>query len=155
MRRRPRLTTLAALGLLVAVGLLAAACGGSGDAPALSDVRIGRPAGPNGAMYLTAEGYGTVDKLTGATTDVADSVETHESFMGADGTMGMRPLDGFDLPADGALVLEPGGLHLMLINVDRLDVGDKVKVTLHWESAEDMEVEAEVVDPADAGQGGQ
>jgi copper(I)-binding protein len=37
----------------------------------------------------------------------------------------------------------------MLIDVEPLDEGDRVTVTLHWESAGDMEVEAEVVSPAE------
>jgi copper(I)-binding protein len=51
--------------------------------------------------------------------------------------------------AGSSLVFEPGGLHLMLLDVDRLEVGDIVVVTLNWQTAGDMEIEAEVVDPAE------
>jgi hypothetical protein len=82
-------------------------------------------------------------------TDVAASVEIHESSMGDDGAMSMQPVDRLDLPADDDLVLEPGGYHLMLLDVDRLEVGDTVEVTLSWEQAGDMTIEAEVVAPGD------
>lgn len=144
--RRSRLGTA-----LILLGLVAAACGGSSSEPILSDIRIGQPTGPNGALYFTADGYGTDDRLIGAETNVADHAEVHEAIMNDDGTMGMRHVDGLDLPADGTVVLEPGGYHIMLMDVDRLDIGARVKVTLQWENAGDIEIEAEVVDPADTG----
>ena len=69
--------------------------------------------------------------------------------MGSDGTMSMARIDRLDLPADGSLVLEPGGYHLMLVDADRLEVGETVEVTLIWETAGEMAVEAEVVDPGE------
>jgi copper(I)-binding protein len=80
---------------------------------------------------------------------VAASVELHETTMGSDGTMSMARIDRLDLPADGSLVLEPGGYHLMLVDADRLEVGETVEVTLIWETAGEMAVEAEVVDPGE------
>lgn len=136
---------------LVLLGLVAAACGGSSSEPTMSDIRIGQPTGPNGALYFTAEGYGTADRLIGASTDVADHTEVHETVMKEDGTMGMQHVEALDLPADGTLVLEPGAYHIMLMDVDRLDVGTLVEVTLQWEVAGDIEIQAEVVDPADTG----
>jgi hypothetical protein len=69
--------------------------------------------------------------------------------MGDDGSMRMRPVEALDLPADGTLILEPGGYHMMLINAARLEVGDTVDVTLVWETAGDMTIVAEVVEPGD------
>jgi copper(I)-binding protein len=63
--------------------------------------------------------------------------------------MGMRPLASLDLPAGETLTLEPGGLHVMLIDVTPLAEGERISVTLHWQMAGDLEVEAEVVSPAD------
>jgi copper(I)-binding protein len=37
----------------------------------------------------------------------------------------------------------------MLAGVDELEVGDTISVTLTWEVAGEMTVEAEVVDPSD------
>ncbi|HET8738628.1 MAG TPA: copper chaperone PCu(A)C [Acidimicrobiia bacterium] len=133
---------------LIASSLLVA-CSGDDGAPEISDVRIGQPTGPNAALYLTATSNGAPDRLLGATTSVAASVELHETTMGSDGTMSMARIDRLDLPADGSLVLEPGGYHLMLVDADRLEVGETVEVTLIWETAGEMAVEAEVVDPGE------
>ncbi len=133
------------------LAVVIAACGGGGAGGLeVTDVRIGQPTGPNAALYLTATNEGDVtDRLLGASTDAADAVELHETTMGDDGTMGMQPVDGIDLPVGDTLILEPGGYHLMLIGADRMEVGDAVDVTLTWEEAGDMTVEAEVVAASD------
>lgn len=138
--------------VVAAVALLAAACGGeSSGGLVVDDARIGQPTGPNAALYFVVNNdQDAADRLIGASTDAASAVELHETTMSDDGTMGMQPVDGLDVPADGTLTLEPGGLHLMLIDADRMDVGATVMVTLEWETAGDMTIEAEVVDPADA-----
>ena len=138
--------------LLAVAGMLLAACSGS-DSPTISDARMGQPTGPNGGVFFTAEGYGTADRLIGATTDVAREVQVHETLMNDDGTMGMNEIGAVDLPADGELVLEPGGLHLMLMDVDRLEVGEEIDMVLQWENAGDMEIRVEVVDPSETARG--
>ena len=65
------------------------------------------------------------------------------------GTMGMRHVESLDLSANGSLVLEPGGHHVMLMGVDRLEIGTMVDITLQWENAGDQVIQAEVVSPAD------
>ena len=115
----------------------------------VTDVRMGQPTGPNAAVYFTATSD-TTDTLLGAETEVAASVEMHETTMSDDGTMGMQPVAGLDLSPGQPLVLEPGGLHLMLIDVERFEVGDSVEVTLIWESSGEITVTAEVVAPEDA-----
>ncbi len=66
-----------------------------------------------------------------------------------DGTTGMRAIEALELPARETLVLEPGGLHLMLVEARRMEVGDTVEIVLRWEDAGEMSIEAEVVSPAD------
>jgi periplasmic copper chaperone A len=140
-----RLTNL--LGVVL-FGILATGCGSIPEGIAIDDARIGQPTGPNAALYLTATSEGGPDRLVAASTDVAAGVEIHRTTT-EDGVMNMQRIDGLDLPAGEALVLEPGGLHLMLLDVARLDVGAVVEVTLIWETAGKMTVEAEVVEPAD------
>jgi periplasmic copper chaperone A len=139
------LTTL--LGVVL-VGMLATGCGSSPGGIAIDDARVGQPTGPNAALYLTATSEGETDRLVAASTDVAAGVEIHQTTT-EDGVMSMQRIDGLDLPAGESLVLEPGGLHLMLLDVVRLDVGAVIEVTLIWETAGEMTVEAEVVEPAD------
>jgi copper(I)-binding protein len=138
--------------VFIALSVALTACGGSDSGLEVTDARIGEPTGPNAALYLTITDNADVgDVLEGATTDVAESVELHETIENDDGTMGMQPVDAqLEVGPGGTESLEPGGLHLMLIDVDRLEVGDTVTVTLRWQNAGDMDVEAEVVEPQDA-----
>lgn len=139
-----------ALAFVAVVALvLTAGCSGETDGLEISDARVGAPTGPNGAMYFTAKGSDEADSLRSASTDVANEVQIHETVMSDEGTMSMRSVHRLELPAGGQLVLEPGGYHLMLVQVDELEVGDTISVTLTWEVAGEMTVEAEVVDPSD------
>ncbi|MFZ0014304.1 MAG: copper chaperone PCu(A)C [Acidimicrobiia bacterium] len=132
----------------VAVAMAVAACGGGVDSLTVSDQRIGEPTGPNAAMYFTVESN-SADRLLEASTAVAASVQIHETVMDDHGAMGMHALDSLDVPADTEVVLEPGGTHLMLIDVDRLRVGESVEVVLTWENAGEMKLDVEVVEAAD------
>ncbi|HEX6302292.1 MAG TPA: copper chaperone PCu(A)C [Acidimicrobiia bacterium] len=58
-------------------------------------------------------------------------------------------IEALDIPSGGALVLESGGYHMMLIDVERLRPGDEVDVTLVWENGGEGTIAAEVIDPAD------
>ena len=129
--------------------VVAAGCGGGTAGLQISDARVGAPTGPNAAMYFTAKGADEADSLRSATTDVAGEIQIHETVVSDEGTMSMRSVPRLELPAGGQLVLEPGGYHLMLVQVDELEVGDTISVTLTWEVAGEMTVEAEVVDPSD------
>lgn len=137
--------------LLVALLALAfAGCGGDTDGGLnVSDVRVAEPTGPNAALYFTVTAD-TEDTLIGAETGVASVVHIHETVVGDDGTMGMQPVDSLDVLPGETLVLEPGGLHLMLIDAERLGVGDEVEITLIWASAGEQTVSAEVVEPGGA-----
>lgn len=117
--------------------------------PTTSEERIGMPTGPNAALYLTVDGYGVDDRLIEVLTDVAERVELHKTVTDGEGRSQMSMVDGFDLPADGSLVLEPGAGHVMLVGVDSLETGDHVEVTLVWEHAGEIVSEAEVVEPAE------
>lgn len=132
----------------IATGVLLTACGGAAGSPsiAVSDIRAPAPAGPNGAVYLTLRNDGDgADRLVSASSDVAGSVEIHESTM-ADGTMSMQQVDGVDIPAGGEAMLDTGGFHIMLIDVQEdLAEGDTFGLTLSFETSGDQTVEAEVV----------
>jgi periplasmic copper chaperone A len=138
------------MSLLAGAFALVLVVAGCSSSPSIevTEVRIGRPTGPNAALYLTVTSGGEEDSLVAASTEVADRVELHESSMSADGTMTMQPVESFPVPASGSLVLEPGGLHLMLVEVERLEVGDTVDVQLEFADAGTVDVTAEVVAPA-------
>jgi copper(I)-binding protein len=107
----------------------------------------------NGALYFTVQNNGKLpDTLMAADTTVAGEVELHESSM--DGNMmQMRPVSGVDVPAGEAVTLEPGGLHVMLIDLRQsLEVHDMVDVTLTFEKAGPVTVVARVARGSDVAQ---
>lgn len=83
--------------------------------------------------------------------DSADgSMEGMEGATGEDSSapeamMGMRELeDGLELPAGEEVSLEPGGYHIMLLELGQpITEGDTIPVTLEFENAGEVEVEAE------------
>lgn len=142
-----RLARLAILILgLVALGGLAG-CGGSGSI-AVSDAWARPSMGMDraGAAYLVITNEGDEDDvLLGATSPAAATVEVHETTMEGDGSMAMRPIESLAIPAGGTVRLEPGGYHMMLIELTgELAVGDEIEITLSFERAGEVTVSAEV-----------
>ncbi|MBN1966087.1 MAG: copper chaperone PCu(A)C [Anaerolineae bacterium] len=104
-------------------------------------------AGGVSAVYMTiANQGGAADRLVSAATDVAAVVEIHETTMDDAGVMRMRPLsDGLEIPANGSAELEPGGVHIMLMQLQQdLVAGETITLTLTFESGKTLTVEAEV-----------
>lgn len=104
--------------------------------------------GGMGVVYLTIENKGRdADRLLGAESAVADAVELHSAAMEG-GMATMQALkEGVAIPARGSLELEPGGLHIMLIRLNRhLDEGDSFKVNLLFENAGKIEIESLVAE---------
>ena len=166
--------TLARLALIAVVALLVAACGGGASGGITTSGPWARNAPKTagaGAAYVVITNNGsTADALVGASSDVATTVEVHETYAleaasmpaespaaggmespmasdaGMGGTvMGMRPIERLEIPAGGTVELKPGGYHIMLIELNReLKVGEQVEITLKFEKAGDVKVTAEV-----------
>jgi copper(I)-binding protein len=121
-----------------------------------------------GAVYLDITSDED-DALVGASVpaEIAGTVEVHETVvsdeeMGGDmtettmgedmgddgegmGSMTMREVESVELPAGETVSLEPGGFHIMLLDlVAPLEVGDSFEVTLTFESGAEQTVTAEV-----------
>lgn len=79
--------------------------------------------------------------IVGGTAEIAGMVEVHEVVM-VDGEMKMQPKDGGIVIAAGETVtLEPGGLHIMLMNLkSAILVGDKITFTIDLDGYEDQTV---------------
>jgi periplasmic copper chaperone A len=109
-----------------------------------------------GAGYLVIRNHGaTPDRLIGGAADFAANVSVHE--MSKDnGVMRMRELtSGLDIPANGQVVLSPGGYHLMFTGLKQpLKLGDSVKVSLTFEHAGTIAVEFAVGGIGASGPGG-
>lgn len=133
------------LSLLLTVVL--SACGSTSAAPTVTGAWVRPPMGADlpAAGYATIVGGSAADALLSASTPVATSVEVHETMAGASGMTGMQPVGRIDVPAGGTVKLEPGGYHLMLMGVkEELIVGGKVEITLTFEKAGRITVQAEV-----------
>jgi copper(I)-binding protein len=104
--------------------------------------------GPTSAAYMILKNSsGVADRLIKAQTDVVKTVEIHTTMKEGD-VMKMKPVEGIDIPANGQAKLEPGGFHVMLIGVTReLKAGDKIKLTLVFEKAGEIVLEAPVRAP--------
>ena len=103
----------------------------AGDIVKVTDawVRLPPPGAQIAAAYLTLESKQTLS-LSNVTSQAAEVVEMH-SMSTQNGVMQMRQLKALNLPAGKPLTLEPGGLHLMLINPKNpLKEGDKVPLLL-------------------------
>lgn len=105
----------------------------------------------NGAAYLRRiRNTGDApDRLIGASTPVARTVEIHRSVVDATQVMRMRAIDGIDLPPKVELQLRHGGeVHLMLIDRKRpLTEGDRFPLTLRFQKAGEREVTVWVQKP--------
>lgn len=92
------------------------------------------PMAKTGAVYMTISNDSTQDiRLVQAVTDasIAASVELHTVIKDGE-VMKMREVkDGIPVPAEGQVMLKPGGYHIMLIDlVSGLEVGEEVKLSL-------------------------
>ncbi|WP_062946999.1 copper chaperone PCu(A)C [Brachybacterium sp. sponge] len=91
-------------------------------------------------------------QLISASTPSAGMVELHETMGDGSGGMSMQEKEGgFPVPDGGELVLEPGGNHLMLMDLAApLQPGDEVELTLQCEDGTELVVTATVKDFAGA-----
>jgi copper(I)-binding protein len=81
---------------------------------------------------ITNRGNGTIT-LVGGSTDAAKMVQTHDVV---DGMM-EEMKDGIDIHVGQTLPLEPGGKHIMLMNLTKpIVVGDKITFTFKFEGAD-------------------
>ena len=105
------------------------------------------PVGANVAVgYLTIRNNGaTPDRLVSITTDIASHSAIHEMSM-TDSMMKMRQVtEGLPVPANSAVMLEPGSYHLMFNDLKRpLKQGEHFSATLVFEKAGKMDVTFEV-----------
>ena len=100
-----------------------------------------------GAYFIVENKGGEPDRLVRVGTPVADAAEIHSMTM--DGNMmRMRAVRALDIPARTTTTLKPGGYHVMLMDLKRpLAVGDSIPLTLTFERAGTIEINARVEAP--------
>ena len=79
--------------------------------------------------------------LIGVTSPVSERVELHETVPGGGGTMMQEKEDGFVIPAGGELILEPGGDHIMLMDLtEPITTGQQINLVLEFDDESDQAV---------------
>lgn len=100
------------------------------------------------AAYMTVLNLGeSDDTLIAVETSAAAAAEIHEVIMNGD-VMQMQPLEGgIALPAGGEAVLQPGGLHIMLLDLTMpLAEGSAIPLTLTFASGAQIIIAVPVID---------
>lgn len=175
MNRNRTRVALGLAGACVAIlgGVATISCGGDDDAapaksptsgatatattaaPKLGEAKIGsisitgasarETANDVTAMYMTISTTGTGDRLISATTPISPMVQLHETVM-LNGAMQMQQVaGGIPVPPAGEVVLKPGGLHIMLMNLTApLKVDQAVTIELNFEKAGKVSLTAPV-----------
>ena len=86
-------------------------------------------------------------RLVGASSAAAGVTEVHEMKMNGD-VMQMRAVSGIDLPAGKAVALQPGGFHVMLLDLKTaLPKNATVPLTLLFKDAKGVESKVELTVP--------
>ncbi|MGH8672600.1 MAG: copper chaperone PCu(A)C [Burkholderiales bacterium] len=77
----------------------------------------------------------TAERLLGVSSSAARHSALHAMIMEGD-IARMRPLSALEIPAGKSVLLEPGGLHVMLVGLNQpLTEGQTIPLTLRFESA--------------------
>jgi copper(I)-binding protein len=100
---------------------------------------------PISAVYMRISNAGDADHaLVGASSPVAKAVELHRS-MEDQGMSRMRHLESLTLKSGSTTMLQPGGLHLMLIGLAaQLKVGDAIEIELRFDDGTRKSITAPV-----------
>lgn len=142
----------AALAVALAAGIAAAPAIAEPAAVTAKGVTVGQawtratPGGAKvGAAFLTitaAKGAG--DKLLSASSPAAARVELHTHTMD-DGIMRMRRVESIAVPDGGTVLLQPGGFHIMLIDLAApLKQGEAIKLGLKFEKAGEVSLDVPI-----------
>jgi len=100
-------------------------------------------------MQISNPGAESITLVSGSSD--AGMVEIHETVMGDDG-MQMQEIDaGIEIAAGSTVILQPGGLHVMLMNLSEgVEAGDEITVDLEFDGHPNVSVTA-VAKPSEAG----
>lgn len=98
-----------------------------------------------GVAYFSLRNAGAqADRLLGIDVPGGGHAQMHSSEM-RDGIMRMRPTDAPSIPAGGELVLQPGGMHVMLTDLPApLIKGESLRLILRFERMGPVLVEAAI-----------
>lgn len=102
--------------------------------------------GNSAAFMAVTNAGGQDDILVSVATPIARNAELHNHIMEGNVMKMRRVKDGITVPANGSAELKPGGLHVMLLGLNRkVGVGDSFPMTLTFSKAGEIAVEVKVL----------
>jgi periplasmic copper chaperone A len=157
---------LRTLAVLLSISVLLVSCD-NGSAPVSNDIPAdAAPAAPDGpgvgvdsnglrlsssieapsAAYLVLRGEGHPMTLLNVTSAEAYRIELHESIREND-IVSMRAVERLEIPADGEVVMRPGGLHLMIFGIsETARAAQSLPLTLNFADGMRVTIETSVAD---------
>lgn len=79
-------------------------------------------------------------RFIAATSAVSDRIEIHQHTLD-NGMMRMRQVDAVEISANGAVIFQPSGFHLMLFDLKRaLKAEESIIITLHFDDDSSVDV---------------
>jgi len=98
------------------------------------------------ASYLIIRNTSSADdQLLSASVDFAGMVTLHKSVVDSNNVATMQEVQSIDIPAGQTVTLQPGGFHIMLMNLKSIpQVGSKITLTLVFQKAGTIIVQADV-----------
>ena len=130
--------------LIIGLFIIMSACTKNGTIN-ISDpwVRQGKVNGNSAAYFTIINGADQTDKLLSAASSASENCELHFTQINAENKMMMMPQESVEVPSGETVEFKPGGYHVMMLNLKKdLQSGEKVKMTLQFEKAGKIEVEA-------------
>ncbi len=108
-------------------------------------VRAVPPVSETSAAYMMLMNHGDKDdQLISVKSSIAKVVEIH-NVKDENGVMKMFPVKLVEIPAGENLELKPGGLHLMLMKLNKtLKINDEIEFILHFKNSGKLKVIAPV-----------
>lgn len=136
--------TAAILAASLPLGAFAA---GAADGISVVDpyVRMAPPGAMATGAFMVIKNTADKDaRLVKAESSASKVAELH-THINDGGVMKMRPVPAIDIKAKGEAVLQPGGLHVMLIDLKGpMKEGDKVAITLGFDDGSSKRIDAPV-----------
>lgn len=107
--------------------------------------RPGRENGVSAIYFIAANGSAETDTLLSISSPAAGLVELHETYELEGDMMGMRKAETPQFPGRSTTVLRPGGLHVMLMELNRsLQEGEEIELSMVFSLAGEITISAPV-----------
>lgn len=139
-----------AAGLLFSGGLLAAAA----DQIEIHQpyVRLAPPNAPAAGAFMVIRNTGSKDVKVVKADNPASRVTELHTHLNEAGIMKMRQVPAIEIKAGGEALLQPGGLHIMLIDLKApMQEGANIPITLGFDDGSSKQVDAKVMRPLPTG----